>query len=104
MSVGVAWTTLGFDSGEVILKLTRVPRAQRVTAAREELEAARKSAKRLLGAHHPDTGGDPEKFKRVMEALQTIERETEAFAQKMAELDVAEEEMASKRPFIKLEK
>jgi hypothetical protein len=104
MSVGVAWTTLGFDSREVIQKLFRVPRAQRVEAAREALEDAKKSAKRLLGAHHPDTGGDPEKFRRVKEALETIERETEVFAQKMAALGTAEEEMASKRPFIKFEK
>jgi hypothetical protein len=102
MSVGIAWTTLGFDAQEVVSKLSRLPRSQRVDAARQELEAARKSAKRLLAAHHPDRGGDPEKFKRVKEALETIERETEVFAQKMAEMDTAEE--TSKRPFIKFEK
>ena len=101
MSVGIAWTTLGFDAQKVILKLTKVPRSQRVAAAREELEDAKKAAKQLLFAHHPDRGGDPEKFKRIGEALQAIEQETEAFAKKMAEIDVLDEERASKRPFIK---
>ena len=101
MSVGLAWTTLGFDVQQVMTKLAKVPRSQRVEAARQELEAARKSAKRLLAAHHPDTGGDPDKFKRITEALQSIEAHTEAFAQKMAEVDSLDEERASKRPFIK---
>jgi hypothetical protein len=102
MTVGIAWTTLGFDAQEVLLKLVRVPRTRRVEAARQELEAARKSAKRLLAAHHPDTGGDPEKFKRIGAALQALEEHTEEFARRMAEVEKADEEKAAKRPFIKL--
>jgi predicted transcriptional regulator len=103
MSVGVAWTTLGFDAQAVILKLVKTPRAQRVEAARQELEDAKKAAKRLFAAHHPDTGGDPEKFKRIAEALRTIETETEEFARKMIAVQASDEERASKRPFIRLE-
>lgn len=102
MTVGSAWTTLGFDAQEVFSKLSRVPRAQRVEAAFRELEDAKKSAKRLLAAHHPDTGGDPEKFKRVIAALQALEKHTADFAMKMEEVQKAEEEKASKHPFIKL--
>ncbi len=102
MSVGIAWTTLGFDAQAVLTKLAKTPRSQRVAAARQELEAARKSAKRLLASHHPDTGGDPEKFRRIQEALQALEEHTNIFAQKMIEVEQAEEEKASKRPFIKL--
>lgn len=102
MSVGIAWTTLGFDAQVVISKLARVPKVQRVAAARQELEIAKKSAKRLLAAHHPDTGGDPEKFKRIVEALQALENHTEEFARRMSEVEKADEERLSKRPFIKL--
>ena len=102
MSVGVAWTILGFDAQAVILKLVKTPRAHRVEAARQELEDARKAAKKLMALHHPDRGGDPEKFRRVAEALQAIETETEEFARKMVEVQASDEERASKRPFIKL--
>src|SRR5512135_3172187 len=101
MSVGIAWTTLGFDAREVISKLARLPRSERVEAARQELEMARKSAKRLLAAHHPDRGGDPQKFNRVQEALQALELHTDEFAKRMAEADKENEEKAAKRPFIK---
>jgi hypothetical protein len=101
MPVGIAWTTLGFDAQEVLSKLSRLPRAQRVEAAKQELEAARKSAKRLLSAHHPDRGGDPEKFKRVQQAMQALETHTEEFALRMAEADKIEEEKL-KRPYIKI--
>jgi hypothetical protein len=102
MSVGIAWTTLGFDAQEIISKLSRLPRSQRVDAARQELETARKSAKRLLAAHHPDRGGDPKKFKRVQQALQALEEHTEEFARRMAATDKEDEEKAAKRPFIKI--
>ena len=101
MSVGIAWTTLGFDAQEVLTRLSRLPRSQRVEAARNACEEARKSAKRLLSAHHPDRGGDPEKFKRVQQALQALEQHTEEFARRMAETDKEDEEKAAKRPFIK---
>ncbi len=101
MSVGVAWTTLGFDPQAVLTRLARIPRPNRVEAARQELEFARRAAKRLLAEYHPDRGGDIEKFKEVGNALRALEEHTESFAKRMDELTKAEDEKRSKRPFIK---
>ena len=104
MPINEAWIALGFDFQNIITKLAQTPLNQRVEAANQELEDARKAARKLLIAHHPDQGGDPEKFKRVNSALQAIEAHTAAFAKKMAERNDKDEEDASKQPFIKFNK
>jgi hypothetical protein len=102
MSVGTAWTTLGFDAREVILRIARLPRTQRVAGAKEALEKARVASKRLLSLHHPDKGGDSEMFKRVNEAIQSLTAHTEDFERKMAEVEKMDEERSSKHPYIKI--
>jgi hypothetical protein len=98
--VATAWIILGFDASQVFTELGSIPRSKRVEAARAKLEEARQTAKRLQFAHHPDRGGDPEKFKRVGEALKSLEEHTEAFAKAMCEMEKLE--LDPKRPFIKL--
>jgi len=102
MPVGIAWTTLGYNFPDVISRLISFPKSQRVAAANTELELARKAARQLLVLHHPDKGGDPEKFKRVNEAIQSIEAHTYEFAKKMVEVMASDEERTSKNSFIKL--
>ena len=101
MTIGIAWTVLGFDFKDVITRLIQTPKSKRVEAAHKELEEAKKTAKQLLALHHPDRGGDPEKFKRVNEAIQSIEAHTAEFSKKMIEVLISDEDRASKSPFIK---
>ena len=92
MHIGEAWTTLGFNFREIIARLLNTPKNLRVEAAVKELEEARKIDKKLLVMNHPDQGGDPEKFKRISSALQSIEINTSEFAKKMAEYKLEEDD------------
>ncbi len=103
ISAQEAWTVLGFRAEEVFSRLQKLDRSLRVAAAKEDLEMARKAARKLLALHHPDTGGDPARFKRVNEAVQTLEKHVEDFETRMKEVDKRAEERLESRPvFIKV--
>jgi hypothetical protein len=99
MPIDIAWTTLGFDYTEVRSDLVNTPKGDRVEAVKNKLDEAKKMARQLLALHHPDKGGDPKKFRRVSEAIQSIEATTEEFTRKM---NMTPEIDTSKRPFIKI--
>ncbi len=103
ISAKEAWTVLGFRAEEVFSRLQKLDRSLRVAAAKEDLEMARKAAKKLLALYHPDTGGDPERFKRINEAVQTLEKSVEDFEGRMKEVEKKAEERLEKRSvFIKI--
>jgi len=97
-----AWTILGKDPEKVLLRLARLPRHQRVSAAEEDLEEAQKLAKKLWVIHHPDRGGDADIFKRVSRALESLTYHTQEFKRKMALLDGEMSEKASRRVLIRM--
>ena len=103
MAARDAWLVLGRDPEDVFRRLSALPRGERVDAARADLAEARRAAKALMAAHHPDRGGDPEKFRRVNSALISLEAHTEDFARKVKEADEEAERRQERRPvFIKL--
>ncbi len=81
LSLRDAWLVLGREPKRVAAAIKA--RADRVAAADELLESARRLARRLLGLHHPDRNpGDPEareRFDLVQEALSVVEAGTEDF-------------------------
>jgi len=102
LSAHEAWTILGKDSKKVLQRLASIPRAQRVEAAEQDLEEAKKIAKKLRGVHHPDRGGDTEIFKRIGAALEALEYHTEEFKRKMKLFEDQSAEKESRRVFIRL--
>ena len=82
-----AWNVLGTDPESVFnaIKIGRTPK-EKVKLAEGKLEEARLIAKKLMGTHHPDRNQtDSEaaiRFRRVAEALSTIETSTEEMKQK----------------------
>ncbi len=95
-----AWLILGKDPEAVF---AAIPRAERAAAAAEDLVEARKLAKALMALHHPDRGGDPEKFRMVGRALASIEEHVDGFSRALAEAERAAGLREEKRPvFIKL--
>lgn len=103
MAARDAWLVLGKDPEAVFRRLAGLPRGERVSAARADLAEARKLAKALMAAHHPDRGGDADKFRMVNSAMISIESHTEDFARKVREADEEAERRQERRPvFIKL--
>lgn len=104
MGLGEAWSVLGYDPAGISATISKRPRAERVAAAEKLAEKARRIAAKVSAPHHPDVGGDPEKFKRVWEAVSVIEASTADFRAKMADLDRRMAERAEKGPFIEIKK
>jgi len=87
MDLHKAWSLLGRDSERIIHTIKALPRDQRAEAAKKILEKAKKMAKELSSKHHPDVGGDPEKFKLIWEAVRIIETHTKEFELRLKELE-----------------
>jgi hypothetical protein len=85
MRVSEAWAVLGIDFAQVVARLRRYPKEHRVAAAEVELDRARGTARKLMIVHHPDRGGDPEKFKKVGIALRSLEYHHAQFVGRMKE-------------------
>lgn len=95
-----AWQALGYDVSLVIDTIAKVPREKRITAAYRVLEKAKKLTAKESARHHPDVGGDPEKFKRLWEGLGVIEQHTKDFELKMKQRLEELETKASERTVI----
>jgi hypothetical protein len=83
VNVAEAWSTLGVDWDRIAAKLMAMPDfASRVSATENLCSDAKKIAKKLMAVHHPDKNpGDTEaadRFNRVKQALETIEKSTES--------------------------
>lgn len=87
MGAAEAWAVLGKDPAAVFARLAALPRSSRAAAAEQDLAEARKLAKTMMAAHHPDRGGDPEKFRRVNDALASIEAHTADFIKRITEAE-----------------
>lgn len=98
MELFEAWKLLGKDLAMILAGGRSLPREQRVSFLEERLQEAQKVGKGLMGKYHPDVGGDTTEFKKIGEALRTVEEHTEgfktAFAKATAEREIAQ---ASKR-------
>ena len=100
-----AWRVLGMDPESIYARLAAVPRAARAAAARADLVVARKAAKALMAASHPDKGGSPDRFKEVNDALISLEAHVEGFARAVEESEARRAERLESRPvFIKIGK
>ena len=104
MELAEAWTALGMSPDGVHATIAKLPREKRVEAAEKLASVARRMAGKASAPHHPDRGGDPEKFKRVWAAVDAIERHTAEFRVKMTDLDRRIVERAETGPFIELKK
>lgn len=99
MELFEAWKLLGKDLAMILAGGRSLPREQRISFLEERLQEAQKVGRGLMAKCHPDVGGDIEEFKKISEALRTVEEHTEgfktAFAKATAEREAAQ---ASKRP------
>jgi len=98
-----AWKILGKDAGRIILSVAEIPLKSRAEALKNILEDARKTAKKMMVESHPDrSGGNPDQFKKIGEAIRALEFYTAEF-EKSVELRIRQlEEAADKRVVIKI--
>lgn len=104
ISLSEAWTLLGRDPSRIMNTIAKLPRDQRVAAAEKIFEKAKRMAAVASAPHHPDVGGDPNKFKRIWDALGVIEKHTNDFKVKMKEFEDRAERRTKKGPFIRIDK
>ena len=79
MTLHEAMANLGYNSSEHFKKMMALSRTQQMEMAQSFMEEAKFRAKKLMAKHHPDRGGDQEKFIRVTNSMDTIEAETKHF-------------------------
>lgn len=94
-----AWKILGRSPDDVFKSIKNKPLHGKIEQAKSELEMAKQLAKFLMIKHHPDKGGDAEKFKRVQQALFSLEQHTERFSQKVMD-KIRDEEANPKKQLI----
>lgn len=105
MSAVEAWKILGKEPQKIFARLASIPKINRQSAVTEDIIEARKLAKALMAIHHPDIGGDPKVFRRVNDAIMSLEICTEDYIQKLLKSQEKEEIKNMNRPvFIKLDK
>lgn len=88
MTLGEAWAVLGRDIGRVKASIRGVDPDRRAEVAERALEVARKEAKKIMRANHPDRhpgSASLKAFKDANEALQIVELHTEEFKRKLRE-------------------
>lgn len=105
MNIMDAWGVLGEDWISIVQNLSNLPDiSSRVHATECMFMDAKKSAKRLMAVHHPDKNPRDskaaERFKRIQEALQTIEHNTKLFRDKYEEMKKRSEQRAASDGFI----
>lgn len=79
MPVHEAWAVLGKDVSPMMKKMSSIPKKNRPDAMIVLVKKAKQIAKTLMAEHHPDKGGDPEKFQRVQFAITSIIHHTDEF-------------------------
>jgi hypothetical protein len=103
MDVWTAWRTFGRDFGAIAAEAKSKRRSERLTFLEGLLEEAKRARKSLLAKHHPDRGGDPSTFRRVEEAYQVIERETEQFRASFASSEARREAERAEKQSVRIE-
>lgn len=103
MDVFTAWRVLGRDFGVIAAEAKAKRRSERLAFLEGLLEEAKRAQKHLLAKHHPDRGGDPSAFKRVAEAFQVIERETEKFRASFAASEARREAERAEKQSVRIE-
>ena len=87
MSINEAWETLGVNIEKIYDILSSTPRLKRGDAAKSEYEKAKKLARDIMVINHPDKNPDDKnaenKFKRIGEALRSIEIYTNEFVESL---------------------
>jgi DnaJ-class molecular chaperone len=76
MHLHEAWEILGRDVREVVSEIKSSQRSSHLQKVEEAFQDGKKRARILMAKHHPDVGGDPEKFKKINEAISTLEKHT----------------------------
>lgn len=73
-----AWEILGKDFKGLLTQIrTHENIKERIDATNKAFQNAKKIARKLMGKHHPDQGGDGHKFLEVQKAIESIEYHTE---------------------------
>lgn len=91
MDISEAMNIIGIPPSSYFNRMASLTRKEQMDEASQMLTEARKKAKVLMAKHHPDRGGDAEKFKKVNSAMQLIESQTETFIARLNKI-VAESE------------
>jgi hypothetical protein len=87
VNIGQAWEELGYNPQDVFVSIKACPLSSRGQEAERLLGKARKEAKKLLAAYHPDrASGNQERFLLVSEALKIIESETVSLLESIKEI------------------
>lgn len=102
MSIRDTWLTLGCNPDVVFRNLASVPLRDRAACVERAYEQAKKLSKAQFLLHHPDKGGDPEKFRKVKEAIDSLEIYTQEFKRKMEDRIKEIEEKSRNRVIIEI--
>lgn len=103
MDVWTAWRVFGRDFGTIAAEAKAKRRSERLSYLEGLLEEAKRAQKSLLAKHHPDKGGDPATFRRIAEAYQVIERETEQFRASFASSEARREAERAEKQSVRIE-
>lgn len=78
MPLPQAWGVLGEDFKGLLTRIkAHEDTKERIDATDRAFQNAKKIARKLMGKHHPDRGGDQHKFLEVQKAIESIEYHTE---------------------------
>jgi hypothetical protein len=91
MTLAEAITNLGFDANRYFYRMSALSRQDKIAAAEQFMKVAKKRARGLMIEHHPDKGGDHDKFVKISAAVDVLEKETAKFVDAI-KLKILEEE------------
>jgi hypothetical protein len=98
-----AWKALGIDPDRIFSRLAALPRRDRAAAAVDDLAVAKKAAKAIMAANHPDKGGDAARFRDANDAMMSLEAHVDRFVKSLKEAEERAAEKAARRPvYIKI--
>ena len=102
MTIHDAMNMIGIGADSYFRGLSSLSKPERLLLAEKMLVDAKANAKRLMVKHHPDKGGDHNKFVKVGQCLDVIEKETAEFIQRLKAKIQEDIERRSSQTFISI--
>lgn len=100
MTLTDAFILLSIDYKSYYLKLGNSSRSEKIKLVTQMLDYAKRQSKYLMAKNHPDKGGDPILFKKINDASQLIQSNSDEFIAKMTRIIEEEALKAESRIFI----